>query len=58
MLLGYTNITEVFRQPNVNAFLVKGGFWIDVHVSSTLGEEQAAKLFDRFLGSIRIADSK
>lgn len=55
-LLWYTNVVGEIRHHNVNAFLVRDGLWIDVHLSTGLSVEESKRLFERFLGSMRFAD--
>jgi hypothetical protein len=43
-------------QQNMNVFLVRDGFWVDVHVSKAGFKEQDRKLFEAILGSIRIEE--
>ena len=57
-VLRYTNIfpKDGSHQEGVNAFLVRDGVWIDIHLSSSEDEAMADELFDDFLGSVRFVD--
>lgn len=45
------------NQKNLNAFLVKGLFWIDIHVSKVNFSSEDYKLFESILKSVKINDS-
>ena len=57
-LLWYTNVVGEIRQHNVNAFLVRDGLWIDVHLSSVLSIGESKRLFGQFLGALRFAENQ
>jgi hypothetical protein len=44
------------RQKSLNAFLVRDGLWIDVHLSKVRFEKEDQKLFKQVLASIRFEE--
>jgi len=46
------------NQKNVNAYLTKGCFWIDIHLSKTNFKEDEKELFNSILRNITFSDKK
>ena len=44
------------RQKSINAFLVRDGLWIDVHLSKDQFEKEDQELFEQVVASIRFED--
>lgn len=49
---------EDLNQRSVNAYMVRDGMWIDVHISKTQYEPNDDALFQKVIGTIRIVDQK